>query len=311
MYIIRPHDVADYLMNELMPSMMANRMHIGKLKIPISMIAKKIDTISHICLLVVLFCLTACHPVDTEQQTLPMDSLILHVFHAVLDTNVSCLDYQDEFMMLMDTMQMHVESYPDKKVRIGAKSLVMDLLGLFVYGDCTTPEEDRFFDDSLLQRIINIQSAWYMPAYVLNGITDTLPVLTQTIVLRYDDNTNHVVGLNLYFFPDGDEGMVVTLPVEAESLVSIVFRQKNMMDIDTALIYTIADASYMQERSEDIGQIVLFGKDLIDAMLTHEGMYLAYFGTEEAEDLADLIHKCHLDLKQFHNQYQQVKELTK
>lgn len=253
---------------------------------------------------------SACHPVVTERQTLPVDSLLLHVFHAVLDTNVSCLDYQDEFMMLMDTMQMHVESYPDKKVRIGAKSLVMDLLGLFVYGDCTTPEEDRFFDDSLLQRIINIQSAWYMPAYVLNGITDTLPVLTQTIVLRYDDNTNHVVGLNLYFFPDGDEGMVITLPVEAESLVSIMFHQNEMMDIDSTLNYTIADASYMQERSEDIGQIVLFGKDLIDAMLTHEGMYLAYFGTEESENLADLIHKCHLDLKQFHKQYQHVKELT-
>lgn len=274
------------------------------------MIAKKIDTISHICLLVVLFCLTACHPVDTEQQTLPMDSLILHVFHAVLDTNVSCLDYQDEFMMLMDTMQMHVESYPDKKVRIGAKSLVMDLVGLFVYGDMTTPEEDCFFDDSLLQRTINIQSAWYMPAYVLNGITDTLPVLTQTIVLRYGDTENHVVGLDLFFFPNGDEGMVVTLPVEAESLVSIMFRQKNMMDIDSTLNYTIADASYMQERSEDIGQIVLFGKDFIDAMLTHEGMYLAYFGTEESENLADLIHKCHLDLKQFHKQYQHVKELT-
>lgn len=254
---------------------------------------------------------SACHPVDTERQTLPMDSLILHVFHAVLDTNVSCLDYQDEFMMLMDTMQMHVESYPDKKVRIGAKSLVMDLVGLFVYGDCTTPEEDRFFDDSLLQRTINIQSAWYMPAYVLNGITDTLPVLTQTIVLRYGDTENHVVGLDLFFFPNGDEGMVVALPLEAESLVSIVFRQKNMMDIDTALIYTIADASYMQERSEDIGQIVLFGKDFIDAMLTHEGMYIAYVGTEEAEDFTDRIHKCHLDLKQFHNQYQQVKELTK
>lgn len=263
-------------------------------------------------ILIATFFLSACHPVATTQQTQTADSLLMHVMRAILDTNVSCLDYQDEFMMFMDTMQMHVESYPDEDIRIGAKSFAMELFGLFVYGDFTTPEENRFFDDSLLLRLMDIQSTWYMPAYVPDGITDPFkePVLTQTIVFRYGNNENHVICMDLYSFPNGDEGMVVTLPVEAENLASIMFRQENMLDIDTTLNYTIAEARDIQERSEDLGQVIWFGKDFIYAMLSHEGMYIAYIGTEEAEDITDRIHKCHLDLKQFHKQYQQVKELT-
>lgn len=261
--------------------------------------------------IVITIAFTACHPVVTEQQTLTADSLLTHMMRAIFDTNVSCLDYQDEFMMFMDTIQMHVESYPDEDIRIGAKSFAMELFGLFAYGDFTTPEENRFFGDSLLLRLMDIQSTWYLPAYVPDGITDPFkePILTQTIAFRYGNNENHVICMDLYFFPSGDEGMVVTLPVEAKNLASIVFRQENMLDIDTTLNYTIAEARDMQDRSDELGQVIWFGKDFIEAMLSHEGMYIAYVGTEEAEDITDRIHKCHLDLKQFHKQYQHVKQL--
>lgn len=252
---------------------------------------------------------SACHPVTTEQQTLTADTLLMHVMRAILDTNVSCLDYQDEFMMFMDTMQMHVESYPDEDIRIGAKSFAMEMFGLFVYGDFTTPEENRFFDESVLPRLMDIQSAWYLPAYVPNGITDPFkePVLTQTIVFRYGNNENHVVCMDMYFLPSGDEGMVVTLPVEAEKLESIMFGNKD--DIDFTQLFRIEEAKGFQERSEDLGQVIWFGKDFIDAMLTHDVMYIVYKGTENTEELLDGIHSCNLILHKFHQQYQQVKQL--
>ncbi len=251
----------------------------------------------------------ACHPVATEQQTPTADSLMMHVMRAILDTNVSCLDYQDEFMMFMDTMQMHVEIYPDEDIRIGAKSFAMELFGLFEYGNLTTPEENRFFDNSLLLRLMDIQSTWYIPAYVPDGITDPLeePILTQTIVFRYGNNENHVVCMDMYFLPSGDEGMVVTLPVEAEKLESIMFGNKE--DLDFTQLFRIEEATSFQERSEDLGQVIWFGKDFIDAMLTHDVMYIVYKGTENTEELMEGIHSCNLILHKFHQQYQQVKQL--
>ena len=46
-------------------------------------------------------------------------------------------------------------------------------------------------------------------------------------------------------------------------------------------------------------------------MLSHEGMYIAYIGDEETEDIKDRWHDAHLDLAPFHRQYQQVKQLVK
>ena len=257
---------------------------------------------------IILFA-TACHPVATEQQTRTADSLMTRVIRALLDPDISCLDYQDEFMMLVDTLQLEVESSPDEDVRIAAEGCAMYICEIILFGD-HTQEEKCFFDDSLLPHLMDIQSTWYLPAYVPNEITDPFkePVLTQTTLFTYNPFAeHHVICLDLYFFPSGDEGMVVTLPIEAEKLESIMFGNKD--DIDLTQLFRIEDATDFRERSEDLGQVIWFGKDFIDAMLTYDVMYIVYKGTENTEEIYDSIHSCNLILHKFHQQYQQVRQL--
>ena len=265
-------------------------------------------------ILIATLTLASCHhPIPTEQPSIPADSMMLHILRAVFDTNVSCLDYQDEFMMFMDTMKTQVESYPDEDIRIGAKSFAMELFGLFFYGDFTTPEENRFFADSLILPLAEIQHTWYIPSYVITGeVGDYFkePVMEQTLVLKYNDE-NHVIFMELYSMPNGKEAMVITLPTEASYLSSVCFHDERMQDIDTTATFHLTDAINVLEEEEGLGQQIVFGQEFIDAMLSHAGLYIAYIGDEEAEDIRDHWHDAHLSLEPFHRQYQQVKELIK
>ena len=264
-------------------------------------------------ILLAMLSLVACtKPVVTEQQKIPADSMMLHILRAVIDTNISCLDYQDEFMMFMDTMKTQVEYSPDEGIRIGAKSFAMELFGLFFYGGFTTPEEDRFFADSLILPLAEIQHTWYIPSYVVEGkVGDSFkePVMEQTQVLRYNDE-NHVIFMELYALPTGNEAMVITLPTEASYLASICFHDEQMQDMDTAATFRLSNALNVLEE-EGLGQQIIYSKELIDAMLSHEGMYIAYIGDEESDDIKERWHDTHLDLEPFHRQYQQVKQLIK
>ena len=265
-------------------------------------------------LLLVTIFFSACHrPAISEQQTIPADSMMMHMLRAVFDTNVSCLVYQDEFMMFMDTLKTQVETYPDEDIRIGAKSFAMNLFGLFFYGDFTTPEENRFFTDSLILPLADIQHTWYIPPYVLSKeIADYYrePVLAQTIVHSYNDE-NHVIYMDLYFFPNGKELMFITLPKEAAYLASVMFHGESMDAMDSSATYDLQNAFNLGEEDEYEGQLIIYADDFIEAMLSHEGMYIAYIGDEETEAIKDRWHDAHLDLAPFHRQYQQVKQLVK
>ena len=248
-----------------------------------------------------------------EDTSIPADILMMHTIRAVMDSNVSCLDYQDEIMMFMDTLKKHAEYYPDANIRIGAKSFAMNLLGLFLYGGFTKPEENRFFEDSLILRLAEIQHIWYIPANVLlKNFADhyTEPVLEQTLVLRYNDE-NHVIFMALYFLPNNNEVLVITLPTEASYLASICFYDEQLDKIDTTATFNLTNALNVQEAEDEFGQMITYNKKLIDAMLSHQGMFIAYIGDEEGDDIRDRWHDAHLDLKPFHRQYQQVKELMK
>lgn len=61
------------------------------------------------------------------------------------------------------------------------------------------------------------------------------------------------------------------------------------------------------EKHEDLGQTIFFGKELIEAMLTHEWLYIYYIGNENSDDIKDRLHGAHLALDLFHKQYQDVK----
>ena len=258
--------------------------------------------------------LIACHrPVTSEQRPIPADSMMLHILRAVIDTNISCLDYQDEFMMFMDTLKTHVESNPDEDIRIGAKSFAMNLFGLFFYGDFTTPEENRFFADSLILPLADIQHTWYIPSSVVGAKVDDYfkePVLEQTLVLQYNDE-NHIIFMELYALPTGNEVLVITLPIEASYLASVCFHDEQMQDMDTTATFNLMNARNVRDEEDGLGQQIVYGNNFIEEMLSHKGMYIAYIGDEEADDIKDRWHDAHLDLKPFHRQYQQVKHLLK
>ena len=129
-------------------------------------------------------------------------------------------------------------------------------------------------------------------------------------MLKYNDE-NHVIFMELYSMPNGNESMVITLPTEASYLASICFHDEQMSDMDTTATFNLMNAMKVYDEEEGLGQQIVFGNDFIKAMLSHEGLYIAYIGDEEAEDIKDRWHDAHLDLKPFHRQYQQVKQLLK
>ena len=242
-------------------------------------------------------------PMSTDQTAPITDSTLLYVLQAIVDTNRSCIDLKDDIYELLDTMQSHVESHPDENIRIGAKSLAMNISSLFLFGECCSPEEVTFFIDSLLFRFMDVQHTWYYDNYT-DPETGLKLLMTQNLVFRYgDENEAHVITLDLYHQPDKGERLAISLPMEAETLASIVFHHDDMRDIDTTLHFSTENALHVLEQSEDEGEMIIFGEEMIDAMLSHQGMYIAYIGTEETNDISERIHDSHLMLTQFQEQY--------
>ena len=266
----------------------------------------------HPLIILSLLALVACSkPVTTTQPSIPADTLLAHIMHAIIDPELSCLDIEDEFYMFIDTMQKHVETIPNEHFRIGVKSMAMDLSSMFLFGDYCTPEEEAFFDENLMNRLMEVQETWYTyPGFSTDDTTRfDYPALTQHILLRYgENNMNHVIGMDVYFLPDGRDGLILTLPAEAAYLMNIAFHDASLENIDSTAMFTMFDALDMSQ-TEDGKTMMAFDQDLVNAMLSHEGMFISYIGDEETENFQDRFHPCHLMLTKFHEQYAQMEAL--
>ena len=262
-------------------------------------------------LLTVTLCACGAKNVTTDEEALSHeDSLLYNVFRAIGDSTWSCIDYKDSFYKLLDTMQTHVESYPDEDIRIGAKSLALEIVGLCFYGDFLSLEEQKFFIDSLVLRFSDVMSTWYSPFYASERDADwrQQPVMSQCVVFHSKDesDTNQYIYMDMYLTPDNKEVMIMTLPLEAEQLASIVFTD-DATDLDNATTFNLSNSLNVLERTEEDGLSVLFGKDFIDAMLAHTGMFIGYVG--EGETLEESYRSAHLLLTKFHEQYAHIKPL--
>ena len=80
-----------------------------------------------------------------------------------------------------------------------------------------------------------------------------------------------------------------------------------MTDIDDSIRFDYTNAIQVWQRTEENLEMIFFGNDLIDAMLSHHGMYIAYIGNEETDDIYERYHDCHLMLDKFHEQYKSLK----
>ena len=261
----------------------------------------------HPLIILSLLALVACSkPVTNTQPSIPADTLLMDIMHAIADSNCSCLDIADEFYMFIDTMQYHAESYPDENIRIGAKSLSMEICNLFMSDMFCTPEEVQFFYDSLITRLVDVQNTWYCnPVEPKDEIEMyQYPVMTQHILFRYgEDNMNHIITLDLYSLPEDQEAVIVTLPMEADSLAFIAFHGEDFGDIDMDIFFHSGNVIQSVPKSDECGVQLLYGREFIDAMLSHKGLFIAYIGDEEGDDL----HDCHLSLTRFHEQYNRLK----
>lgn len=247
---------------------------------------------------------------EEEQELSHEDSLLYNVLRAIGDSTYSCIDYKDSFYELLDTMQAHVESHPDEDIRIGAKSLALDLVGICLYGDFLSPEEQRFFIDSLVLRFSDVMSTWYSPYNASEKELDwRIPLLSQCVVFHDNDQDDaKFIYFDMYLTPEHKEVMIVTLPQDAEQLASIMFMDDDT-DFDKAKVFNISDAEKVLEKTAEDGLSIFFGKDFIDAMLSNSGMFISYVGEEDGETLEDRFHSAHLLLTKFHEQYAHIKPL--
>lgn len=173
-----------------------------------------------IIFLCVVLCSCANGHKAEEENTSSADSTALHVLHAIVDTTQSYLDIKPELFALIDMMQAHVESYPDGDIRVGAKSLAMIMSQLMLDEDLNSQDELQFFMDSVLLRLTDIQSTWYVESSTKGEIPEW-KTMTQ-YVLRMNYDKNYITEINVHLLPD-KKCVVVYFPEDAISCPMILF----------------------------------------------------------------------------------------
>lgn len=258
---------------------------------------------------VIFLCIGLCSCTNghnaEEENTSSADSTVLHVLHAIVDTTQSYLDIKPELFALIDTMQTHVESYPDDYVRLGAKSLAIDLTQLMMDTTLNSQEELQFFMDSVLLRLTDIQSTWYVESSA-KGEVPEWKTMTQYVLRRKDDK-NYITEINVHLLPD-KKGIVVYFPEDAVSCPTIVFSKEGVQDMDT-ISFRQEDALAFEERTDSTNMVVAFDENLLNAMLSHDVMFIGYLNDDiHSDDLEDRFCSCMLILDKFQEQYGELQK---
>lgn len=250
-----------------------------------------------------LLTFTSCtKPVISSKQENITDSTLIHVLHATLDSTRTIMEVKDDIFQLIDTMQYHVEYHPDINIRIGAKSLASTLLQLMMDETINTPEEATFTIDTLLMPFTNVITTWYYDTTALETLGYSC--LNQAVI-KYEeyDDANHISILDVILSPE-KESLALTLPDDPVVFVAIAF--SNGIDDINGASFGREDALEIQSE-ESISEKVYFGQDMVDAMLSHDVMYIAYTETDSAKTKNENFHSCMVLLDKFHQQYKSVK----
>ena len=256
---------------------------------------------------VMLFVSCSQHKTDGQSENVPMDSLMFRVVNAIADSSRTVLEVEDELFSMLDSMQVIVESEADEDRRIAAKRFALDLCSVFLDGDCFTEEEMELFYDTLATRFSEVMHTWYSPFEEKAENEDPLsyPFLTQNVVFHDKwEGKDHVVTIDYYDTPDYGETVILTLPYDADYLTTLMFH-KDGMDNLSDVVFSQDDALHVLEHA-DGGFSALFGPELLQAMLDHDGMYIGYIGKELNAERECLHYDCHVMLSYFHKQYQKL-----
>ena len=246
---------------------------------------------------------TSCtKQVASSEQDNITDSTLSHIFHATLDSTRTIMEVKGDILQLIDTMQYHVEYHPDINIRIGAKSLASTLLQLMMDETINTPEEVTFTIDTLLMPFTNVITTWYYDTTALETLGYSC--LNQAVI-KYEeyDDANHISILDVVLSPENDF-LTLTLPNDPVVFIAIAF--SNGIDNINGATFSREDALDIQT-GEHTSEKVYFGQEMIDAMLSHDVMYIAYTETDPTKTKSENFHSCMLLLDKFQQQYKSVK----
>ena len=250
-----------------------------------------------------LLLVTSCtKPLASSEQDNITDSTLTHIFHATLDSTRTIMEVKGDILQLIDTMQCHVEHHPDINIRIGAKSLAGTLLQLMMDETINTPEEVTFTIDTLLMPFTNVITTWYYDTTALETLGYSC--LNQAVI-KYEeyDDANHISILDVILSPE-KESLALTLPDDPVVFVAIAF--SNGIDDINGATFGREDALDIQT-GEHTSEKVYFGQEMIDAMLSHDVMYIAYTETDPAKTKNENFHSCMVLLDKFQQQYKFIK----
>ena len=250
-----------------------------------------------------LLMVTSCtKPITSSEQDNITDSTLAHIFHATLDSTRTIMEVKDDILQLIDTMQCHVEHHPDINIRIGAKSLAGTLLQVMMDETINTSEEVTFTIDTLLMPLTNVITTWYYDTTALETLGYSC--LNQAVI-KYEeyDDANHVSILDVVLSPENDF-LTLALPDDPVVFVAIAF--SNGIDDINGATFSREDALDIQT-GEHTSEKVYFGQEMVDAMLSHDVMYIAYTETDPSKTKNEKFHSCMVLLDKFQQQYKSIK----
>ena len=73
--------------------------------------------------------------------------------------------------------------------------------------------------------------------------------------------------------------------------------------------FTKDSAIKVMERTEEYSELVMFDQDIMNYMLSKDGLFIMYEGQDQLSNSTSRIKSLHLPLSQFQRQYQQAKSL--
>ena len=184
--------------------------------------------------------------VQTENEEPVTDSLILFVMHNILDSTLSIEDIKVEYRQLLDRIYSDASSNPDEYLRMGAKSVAIDLLGLTLEDPHATREDRVFTLDSLLYCFTDIRDCWYADSILyLDDSTQYCCLYQDMICSSY--NGLKTVTIVVCIFDSTNSFACVTFPEDIADSPYIAFTDEDFNVAGRKDVFTLNDA-YKSER---------------------------------------------------------------
>lgn len=259
--------------------------------------------------LFVIGALVACSSKPTQVNETHSESgqLLKHVMSSAFDSTVTLFDVREELYQLIDTMYTHAAYHPNIDVRIGAKSLAMDLTQMFLLEEYFSPNEILFFEDSVLLKLTAINQVWYIDTPTAES--DYYPVMNQAILRhRDDDDKSYITEIDVCVCPDSNFVMIF-FPEDAIGGAGIMFSKGNDISKLDEISFHAEDAFRVYERTDSTNYALMFGQEMIDAMMSHEAMFIGYVNDNIAGTFDERFKDCMTLLGKFHEQYPELLKL--